>query len=69
MFVTFLILVIIQRDTVISVCFWRDSPPVGQGLLIHEVSKSQTTTHHSRQYSSGRVISCHNYTQMFVYVK
>ena len=27
----------------ISFCFWRDSPlppPVGQGLLIHEVSKS-----------------------------
>ena len=28
--------------------FWRDSPPVGQGLLTHEVSKSHTTTHHSR---------------------
>jgi len=26
----------------------RDSLPVGQGLLIHEVSKSHTTTHHSR---------------------
>jgi len=25
-----------------------DSPPVGQGLLIHEVSRSHTTTHHSR---------------------
>jgi len=23
-------------------------PPVGQDLLIHEVSKSHTTTHHSR---------------------
>jgi hypothetical protein len=23
-------------------------PPVGQGLLIHEVSRSHTTTHHSR---------------------
>jgi len=22
------------------VCFWRDSPPVGQSLLIHEVSRS-----------------------------
>ena len=32
-------------------------PPVGQGLLIHEVSRSHTTTHHSRQDSSGRVIS------------
>ena len=39
------------------VCFWRDSPPVGQGLLIHEVSRSHRTTHHSRQDSSGRVIS------------
>jgi len=29
-------------------CFWRNSPPVGQGLLIHEVSISHTTTHHSR---------------------
>ena len=32
------------------------SPAVGQGLLIHEVSISHTTTHHSRQDSSGRVI-------------
>jgi len=39
------------------VCFWRNSPPVGHGLLIHEVSRSHTTTHHSRQDSSGRVIS------------
>jgi hypothetical protein len=31
-------------------------PPVGQGLLIHEVSRPHTTTH-SRQDSSGRVIS------------
>jgi hypothetical protein len=30
------------------VCFWRNRPPVGQGLLIHEVSRSHTTTHHSR---------------------
>jgi len=32
-------------------CFWRDNPPpppVGQGLLIHEVSRSHTTTQHSR---------------------
>jgi len=34
-------------------CFWRDSLPVGQGLLIHEVSRSHTMTHHSRQNSSG----------------
>jgi hypothetical protein len=32
-------------------------PPVGQNLLIHEVSRSHTTTHHSRYDSSGRVIS------------
>jgi hypothetical protein len=30
---------------------------VGHGLLIHEVSRPHTTTHHSRQDSSGRVIS------------
>jgi len=30
---------------------------VGQGLLIHEVSRSHTTTHHSRKDYSGRVIS------------
>jgi len=23
-------------------------PPVGRGLLVHEVSRSHTTTHHSR---------------------
>jgi len=28
--------------------FWRNSPPVGQGLLLHEVSRSHTTTHHCR---------------------
>ena len=38
------------------VCFWRDSPPVGQGLLIHEVSRSHTTTHHTWQDSLGRGI-------------
>ena len=26
------------------VCFWRDSPPVGQGLLILEVSRSLNYT-------------------------
>jgi hypothetical protein len=30
------------------VCFWRNSSPVGEGLLIHEVSRSHTITHHSR---------------------
>jgi len=29
-------------------CFWRNSPPVGHGLLIHEVSRSHTTTYQSR---------------------
>jgi len=28
--------------------FRRDSPPVGEDFLIHEVSRSHTTTHHSR---------------------
>jgi len=28
----------------------------GHGLLFHEVSSSQTTTHHSRYHSSGRLI-------------
>ena len=32
-------------------------PNAGHGLLIHVVSRSHTTTHHSRQDSSGRVIS------------
>jgi hypothetical protein len=39
--------------------FWGGAlqPPVGQGLLIHEVHRSHITTHHSRKDSSGRVIS------------
>jgi hypothetical protein len=32
-------------------------PPVDQSLLIHEVSRSQTTTHHSRWGFSGWMIS------------
>ena len=32
-------------------------PNAGHGLLFVEVSRSHTTTHHSRQDSSGRVIS------------
>ena len=31
--------------------------PMGQALLIHEVSRSHTTSHQSRQDSSGRVIN------------
>ena len=39
--------------------FWRNSPPppLGQVLLIHEVSRTHTTTQHSRKDCSGRVIS------------
>jgi hypothetical protein len=37
--------------------FLASQPSVDQGLLIHEVSRSHTTTHHSRLDSSGRVIS------------
>ena len=39
--------------------FWRYTPPppVSQGLLIHEVSRSHATTHHTQWFSSGRVIS------------
>ena len=32
-------------------------PNAGHGLFIYEVSRSHKTTHHSRQDSSGRVIS------------
>jgi len=39
------------------VCFWRDSPQWGQGLLIHEVSRSHTKAHHNRYDSSGWVVS------------
>ena len=42
---------------IMFVCFWRISPPVGPGLLFYEVSRSHTTTHHSRYDSSGRLIS------------
>jgi len=44
---------------ILTFCFFggAQQPPVGQGLLIHEVFRSHTTTQHSRQYSSERVIS------------
>ena len=49
------------RDTpylnVPNLFVFAQQPPLGQGLLIHEVSRSHKTTHHSRQDSSGRVIS------------
>ena len=41
----------------ILLLFSAQQPTVGQGLLIHDVSRSHTTTHHSQQDSSGRVIS------------
>jgi flagellar hook-associated protein FlgK len=37
--------------------FWRNSLSVGHGLLIHELSRLHTTTHHTRKDSSGRVIT------------
>ena len=37
--------------------FLAQQPSVGHGLLIHEVSRSHTTIHHSPYDSSGRVIS------------
>jgi len=39
------------------ICFWPNSPLVGQGLLINELSRSRTTTHNRRYDSSGWVIS------------
>ena len=46
-----------DRQTIRYFLFLARQPPVGKGLLIHEVSRLHTTTHHSRQDSSGRVIS------------
>ena len=37
--------------------FLAQHPLVGQGLIIHEVSRSHTTTHHNRKDSSGWEIS------------
>jgi hypothetical protein len=53
--------------TYIFLIFVRQ-PPVGYGLLFHEVSRPHTTTHNSRQGSSGQLISLSqrplpNYTQ------
>jgi hypothetical protein len=38
----------IKGGFLFSVFFLVQEPLVGQGLLIHEVSRSHTTTHHSR---------------------
>ena len=48
-----------SRNTYLNffICFLARQPQVGQGLVIHEVSRSHTTTHHSRWDSSERVIS------------
>ena len=57
----FFMLLLLQLFTYLHnlsfICFFARQPPGGQGLLIHEVSRSNTMTHHSRQDSSGRVIS------------
>ena len=37
-----------EPNCTLFVCFWRNSPPVGQGLLIYEVSRSHKRTHHSQ---------------------
>ena len=42
---------------IILIFFLVRQPPVGQDLLIYEVSRSHTTTHHIRQDSSGREIN------------
>jgi hypothetical protein len=40
---------VVANDVVISSFFLlAQQPPVGQDLLIHEVSRSHTTTHHSQ---------------------
>ena len=44
----------LQQNFFFPVALW---PNVGHGLLILEVSRSHTMMHHSRQDSSGRVIS------------
>jgi len=41
----------------INISIMARQPPVGQGFLIHEVSRPHITTHHSRYNSYGRVIS------------
>jgi len=43
-------------NNILCVCFWCNSPPAGQGLLIHEVSRSHTTTQDSRLDPIGRAI-------------
>jgi len=40
--------VVTETSGLLKAFFFARQPPVGQGLLIHEVSRSHTTTHHSR---------------------
>jgi len=40
--------VIYSNELSVLFVFGATAPPVGHGLLIHEVSRSHTTTHHSR---------------------
>jgi len=50
---------IINKNILFCILFGATAAPspVGQGLLIHEVSRSHTTTQHSRKESYGRMIS------------
>ena len=45
---------------VVIVFIWLDSPPVGQGLLIHEVSISHTTTSLDGWSGRRRDLTTHN---------
>ena len=47
---------VIKLDGKLSIFFFVQQPPEVQGLLIQEVSRSHTTTHHIWQDTSGRVI-------------
>jgi hypothetical protein len=52
-----LLLIFMELTNTITLFLLTQQRPVEQGLHIHEVSRSHTTTHHHRQDSSGRVIS------------
>ena len=44
----YVVVVVVVVIVVIYFFNLSQQPPVGQGLLIHEVSRSHTATHHSR---------------------
>ena len=46
-----------RTDYLFSIFLWRCSPTRARASSYHEISRSHTTTHHSRWDSSGRVIS------------